>query len=1568
MKKIVSILLMTAILLSAFIPAMSVSAEDGNPTEFIADFTTTDNWTGLTTSIHTTDGWFGCGRDGYGNSDIWTGPTGTITTVQSYDFGEEFTAQFQLLSGFANGDTIRILEDYTVTIGKFKIAICDFQTRIVLYYDGQEVKGTNTAKGDTAYDRNYPTRDYTYDVKISKGDIVIESNLLVYTSNFKTYEAVNNAQISLTINETWQIGNSFFKSFSASAYVPNETSFTADFSSTDGFEGLTSEINTDEKWFGATSGFNGYGSWVNPMGTITTTDKFDFGSVFDASVSLYTFYRNHDENGANEDYYINIGNFKIAVCDFQTRIKVYYNNVAIDGVCTAKGDIAYPAGGKRDYTYDIHIEAGNIVIESNLIKYTSDFADFDAVNDAAVALTINENWQIATGYFTTLTIAADSRTADTGDVNADGAINANDLVAVKRWLLNIDNALVWRFGDINADSNRNILDFIRLKKLLSMVNNATTFTADFTTTDSWLGDVEDLGAINTAEGWYGSKPNFNGCTNGWNNPKTTIATAAKYNFGTALAADFALYTRYSNNATNVVTDSFDVKIGNFTIRVSAYQNQITLLYGTEKIASVWNEVYDYSNDTKYYYNYSVYISKGAIQIIQYTDTARTNPLLVLDSNFDDFGAIDNVNISLTVNEDWEIAEAHFGSLSISAIADNAEEFTADFSSAEYWTGTRTDLINTVPMWFGTQTGGFGNTGDKVWNSPTGYITANEKIDLGYVFDAEFTLYTSGWHSNNDDRATYAVNIGDFRIVVRKYQESIQVFYKGQELGGVFTDKVGLTATNVEKDYTYKVHVEPGKISVTVDATTIKTENSTKVVTTYEDAMTYTSDFSDYDAIINAEIKLENLEDWVIKSGRITDFSVSSVDGSYNSVAVKSLIDGGTVTIDKSIAKAGETVTVTVSPADGYMLAAGGLYYEKNDGTKVIISDSDDGVTFTFEMPDSDISIAATFTETAETELSVSAVSFYPNNENVAHSDGILVDSVLSVADENADTYIKEGESFAIQTYGVSVTDSDGNSRFITSDNITNNGKLIKYTTLIDSVDDWTENYTVTPCVKLVSTTQYNADLLGSPKTVSLNSAAGLTSDVFALASYVNINDTKNYIVHNGKPYINNGVQAQINRRLLSNQPDNPVEFNTSIKPIFEKAAELNYNTLVYMLPWRFFEAEYDIYNYDIIKMLFDCANQYDLDIQLIWGGTDVCGGHSVWVPNYIKNNSSVYPFFGTSQKLDYSDKDLIYREKKAFSELLKALYINDTERRTVAIQIENEPNAGLDGVPSFDTDDSVKETWVGQEKAVKSLINQLAVLCDTGAYRCVTRVNYVAYNCYFNGMDNDDPVEFLNNSAIDIVGFSAYGSLNFDEEIFNTITNENNVPHLAESNGGTMLAPAKMLYATTKGGGFLQYELEYVNGYSGEYCVLNSDGSYRDGSEGGNITTELISVNKMLAALAEKMAVLPYENMAVLNLEQSLECTENVSVCGLEISYSHTTDDPYGGAGMILCDTDSTYYLYHSRGDAVFDMSGKTVTGLSIGTFENGVWVEKRAVDTAQSIKITAEDALNGYLCRVMVN
>lgn len=77
---------------------------------------------------------------------------------------------------------------------------------------------------------------------------------------------------------------------------------------------------------------------------------------------------------------------------------------------------------------------------------------------------------------------------------------------------------------------------------------------------------------------------------------------------------------------------------------------------------------------------------------------------------------------------------------------------------------------------------------------------------------------------------------------------------------------------------------------------------------------------------------------------------SKTEGKEYNVAVDSNISHGTVTADKATAKPGETVTLTVNPADGYELST--LKYNTTDIDKS---------TKKFTMPTQDVTITATFT-------------------------------------------------------------------------------------------------------------------------------------------------------------------------------------------------------------------------------------------------------------------------------------------------------------------------------------------------------------------------------------------------------------------------------------------------------------------------------------------------------------------------------------------------------------------------------------------------------------------------------
>ncbi len=193
---------------------------------------------------------------------------------------------------------------------------------------------------------------------------------------------------------------------------------------------------------------------------------------------------------------------------------------------------------------------------------------------------------------------------------------------------------------------------------------------------------------------------------------------------------------------------------------------------------------------------------------------------------------------------------------------------------------------------------------------------------------------------------------------------------------------------------------------------------------------------------------------------------------------------------------------------------------------------------------------------------------------------------------------------------------------------------------------------------------------------------------------------------------------------------------------------------------------------------------------------------------------------------------------------------------------------------------------------------------------------------------------------------------------------DTNIPHIAESSSGIYSAPAKMIYAATDACGVLQYELFYTNGYSTETsCVLNRDGTYRDGSEGGNVTTELIGINRMFASIGDIMAVFAYENMTSFNLNQEREIQQSANLGGYEIGFTVNDSDPYGGVGLAVNDENEHIYLYSSKA-ASFTVTNAESAG--VGYYSDDGWIEVRSANG--TFALTDDESQNGYIIRVTLN
>lgn len=107
-----------------------------------------------------------------------------------------------------------------------------------------------------------------------------------------------------------------------------------------------------------------------------------------------------------------------------------------------------------------------------------------------------------------------------------------------------------------------------------------------------------------------------------------------------------------------------------------------------------------------------------------------------------------------------------------------------------------------------------------------------------------------------------------------------------------------------------------------------------------------------------------------------------------------------------------------------------------------------------------------------------------------------------------------------------------------------------------------------------------------------------------------------------------------------------------------------------------------------MNMIYGSLNKYDFDIQILWCGSNNCGWYQDNVPAYIVNGkeytkrSYTDPNGTARTNLDYSDADLIAREKNAITKLMEYLAVVDVNKHTVSIQVENELNGVRPGFPA----------------------------------------------------------------------------------------------------------------------------------------------------------------------------------------------------------------------------------------------------------------------------------------------
>ncbi len=486
------------------------------------------------------------------------------------------------------------------------------------------------------------------------------------------------------------------------------------------------------------------------------------------------------------------------------------------------------------------------------------------------------------------------------------------------------------------------------------------------------------------------------------------------------------------------------------------------------------------------------------------------------------------------------------------------------------------------------------------------------------------------------------------------------------------------------------------------------------------------------------------------------------------------------------------------------------------------------------------------------------------------------------------------------------------------------------------------------------------------------------------ASKVVTKNGKSYIEHRGEPYLLYGVQVRLDRAITAFKVATAAEYDKYIEPYFAKTAEVGFKTVIFPIHWKQIEVTKDTYSFNLLKIYYDYAKKYDLNVQLLWFGSDVCGWGSN-SPNYIWEDTKTYSrLIDYPEVLNLYDADTIEREMLAFGKLLEWLYEYDTDMRTVCIQLENEANATAASGPETDswTDKDTVDatTWVaGQKQAVYNIMDALGRMVKSGPYRCVTRTNLVYYQCLYNGVNNHQIEEVASLEGMDLVGIDSYQSSLGDRVIEQTDL-PGNIPHYAEFGANYYIVPAHTLMSLSRGGGLLIYQLKAVDKDAG-YEVFAGDKYewlYRTSEKVltkdkelvyGLDTNELTAFNKMLWALGQQVTAAPKENIGAFNCTSAahtLSAKQTLTVAGKSVTYTSNSND-YGGSGLAVCTEDGEWLLLAHHTKASFTFDGINISGnVSVGRYSDGKWVEESTVvPNGGTVTITPEIISTGAILRI---
>lgn len=331
-----------------------------------------------------------------------------------------------------------------------------------------------------------------------------------------------------------------------------------------------------------------------------------------------------------------------------------------------------------------------------------------------------------------------------------------------------------------------------------------------------------------------------------------------------------------------------------------------------------------------------------------------------------------------------------------------------------------------------------------------------------------------------------------------------------------------------------------------------------------------------------------------------------------------------------------------------------------------------------------------------------------------------------------------------------------------------------------------------------------------------------------------VNNDGNYNISvGGKDFLFLGTQIRVDAFM------NCDKYNyDEIKALFREAANLGVTCVQIPVEWSNIEKKQDVYNFKYVHEMLSYANEFNLKIELLWFGSNMCGdSHSNSIPNYILADGRTYPkfdalrtgeywnYYGIMWFLDFDNPNLMARESKALEKLMDYIYWFDSthgaKKPVIGIQVENEadifPRWRIDQQSVLDPATHEKmEKSVGFTKICNSL-NEMGKTIKRAKYKVYTRANLASStndNGIYSGSTVKDAPAFAKQilalEGIDIVGDDSYTSSVRNIKGISYMFREhmtNNFSHIAENAGNYENTSSLILTALSQHGGYSIYDL-----------------------------------------------------------------------------------------------------------------------------------------------------------------